>query len=141
MEIISSKTNINFLGLKKYAFLLSFLMLAGSVYVWVTTGDSKFGIDYQGGHEVVVKIAGAVSSEDIRVALKKGGLESPVVQAFEAESGEYSIRLGGEFSSEEVKTKILASLKEGFSEKVEILKTDFVGPTIGKELRKKALIA
>lgn len=150
IELISNKLNIDFLAKKYIAFIFSALMIAASAYIWFERGEAKFGIDYRGGHEIIVKAEQGISSPDIRRALSDGGVENPVVQAFEAESNEYSIRLGGMVDKEghEIKDEsrivreaVVAALSKAFPDKVEVIKTDFVGPTIGKELRKKALIA
>lgn len=141
MEIISSKTKFDFMGKKYIAFLLSLIVIVASFYEWFATGSEKFGIDYTGGHEVVVKIGGEADSEGIRKALKDGGIAAPIVQAFESEQGEYSIRVGGEEESAKVRQSIMSALKNQYSSEIEIIKTDFVGPTIGQELRRKALIA
>ena len=147
MELVPADLKVDFLGKAKFAFVLSAIMIAASAYIWFTTGDSKYGIDYQGGHEIVVKFnSDKVGSENIRKALNAKGVEGAIVQAFESVENEYSIRLGGgEFegsdSAATVRNLVTDSLKAEYGESFEILKTDFVGPTIGKELRKKALIA
>ncbi len=64
-----------------------------------------------------------------------------IVQSFELGSNEFSLRLGGAEDPKAVKEKVSTALKASYQDKFEILKTDFVGPTVGKELRRKALIA
>ncbi len=126
--------------MRYFAFLLSTLLIAGSVYLWVTTGESKFGIDYLGGHELVVRVDEGVTSADIRKQLSKEGID-PVVQAFEEAEGEYSIRLSSDKKTKEVRDLITNSLKGISKDTVEVIKADFVGPTIGEELKRNALIA
>ena len=149
MELISSKLNVDFLGKKYFAFFLSAIMIGLSVYTWIDIGDAKYGIDYKGGHEIIVKTEAGITSEGIRKALSDGGVENSVVQSFEAGSSEFAIRLGGQATEEgsgldeskKVRESITNALGSAFPGKVEIIKTDFVGPTIGKELCKKALVA
>ncbi|MCL4160665.1 UNVERIFIED_CONTAM: hypothetical protein GTU68_005708, partial [Idotea baltica] len=58
-----------------------------------------------------------------------------------SETQEFSIKLpGSEIGSGEVKSEISSVLNKNFKSVI-IQKTDFVGPTIGAELKKKALIA
>ena len=140
-ELISTNTNINFFKRSGLAFFFSFLIIAAGVYKWIETGDDKYGVDFKGGHEIIVAVDTALNSGKIRDALDKGGLNGAVVQSFESNAGQYSIRLSGDFqSSDEVKGKITSALKDSGS-KLEILATNFVGPTIGSELRKNAIIA
>ena len=55
IQLISSKLNIDFLGKKYFALVLSTCLIAASIYIWIDRGEAKFGIDYRGGHEIIVK--------------------------------------------------------------------------------------
>lgn len=145
MELVPKSVYIDFLGKRFYAFAFSLALIIGSIALWIKQGEDKFGIDFRGGFEVVVKINdSAVNSESLRRSLEGKGLESVTVQAFEIGSGDYSIRLpalaDGE-DSKAINSRIEESLKGDFDGKYTILKTDFVGPTIGQELRRKGMIA
>jgi preprotein translocase subunit SecF len=140
MELIPSNLQINFLGKRYIAFLFSSVLIAFSLYQWVQLGESKYGIDYLGGHEFVVKIEEQASSGDIRGLMEEAGIAA-VVQAFESQNSEYSLRLSGDESSDKVKADIAAALDLKYKGKYQILKADFVGPTIGAELKKNALVA
>jgi preprotein translocase subunit SecF len=167
MELVSSDTKIDFLGKRYIAFIVSAIMIAASAYVWVDRGDSKFGIDYSGGHRLVVRVPSTVDSEQIRDSLKSGEITGAIVQAFGSASNaisgenEFSLR----FTS--VSPKKLKELREAqtraerettsdadlsrraaekllqgtFDNKVQILSEEYVGPTIGAELQRKSLIA
>jgi preprotein translocase subunit SecF len=140
MELIKPGSTYDFLGKRRWCFLFSAILVATTAYLWVTTGDNKYGIDFTGGNEILVRIEGATSTDAVRVALEKGGVDSPHVQAFEAGTNEYSIRLGGS-DANAAREQVSSAIKAGFGEKFEVLQTDFVGPTIGSELKRKALIA
>ncbi len=141
MEILS-KTKIDFIGKRYIAYVLSLVVIAVSVYQWVTLGDQKYGLDYTGGLEIVVRINGAAGSEAIRKSLLATGLDNVVVQSFEPSTGEYSIRLGGVTSqADERKEGIEKALKDLYPEGVVILKTDYVGPAVGQELKRQAIWA
>jgi preprotein translocase subunit SecF len=143
MEIFSSKLNFDFMRMGKYAIVLSLLVIGASIYQWIILDDSaKYGVDYMGGYEILVKVSDDLGSEDLRAALRKSEFSDFVVQSFEAESKEYSIRLGAEgLDSATVRAEIDRALKQESSGEVEILATNYIGPTIGKELRRQALIA
>lgn len=145
-ELLRNDSNFDFFSKRWFAYVFSLILVGGSIALWIQKGNGKYGVDYKGGHELVVKIEGVIDSEKIRVALRSSGIENAVVQSFEAASGEYSIRLGG--SDDEsvdnaklVRESVDAALKKGFEGKYSILKTDYVGPTVGAELRRKGLIA
>ena len=150
MEIIPTKTNIDFLGKAPIAFLFSGLLLAASMYLWFSKGAEKYGIDYAGGHEIILSVGEGSSTGDIRAALKKGGISSAIVQSFEIGSNEYSIRLPAEVASDDgdesvsteaTKSGITEALKDNLGTTFEITATEYVGPTIGDELKAKAVTA
>jgi preprotein translocase subunit SecF len=139
VQLLSTATKIDFLGKRYIAFIFSALCVVASIYLWVSTGQGKFGIDYTGGHEIVVRTD--KHSDDIRKALESAGLSGATVQSFEFGSSEYSVRLSSNLSSKEVSQKIVEALKGKSEKPVEVLKQDYVGPTIGEELKNKAYIA
>lgn len=141
MEIIPTTTNIDFMGRRRLAYCFSLVLTLFTLWVWFDKGDAKYGIDFTGGHEIVVKVDGEVNSDAIRQALQAGGVEDALVQAFELSSKEYSIRIGDALESGAVTQKVKDSLEAKFQGKVDVRKTDFVGPTIGNELKRNAWLA
>ena len=147
-RIFTPKKTINFLSHSKVAAVFSTLLLIVSLAVWVVKKDDKYGIDYKGGYEIIVKFNGDdVNGQDIRNSLSKIGFDEAIVQAFN-NSNEFVLRL----SDREKNTEVLkSSLRDTFNENIfkgdkkkddfEILKIDYVGPTAGEELRTQALIA
>jgi len=140
MELIKPGSTYDFLGKRRWCFLFSAMLVVATAYIWFSSGETKYGIDFTGGNEILVRIDGATSTDAVRSALEKGGIEDPVVQSFEAGTDEYSIRLGGA-DANAAREQVASAVKAGFGEKFEILQTDFVGPIIGSELKRKALIA
>ncbi len=133
---------IDFLGKFPLAVIFSLLTMAGSIYLFISLGESKYGVDFTGGHEFLVRPGAPTNSDSVRSALAENGYENAVVQAFEKGSNQYLIRLGGnQGDSITLKEKISGVIKAKFSDASEILRQDFVGPTVGSELRKKAVIA
>lgn len=142
MELISPKLQFDFISKAKYAVTFSLISIAACFYLWFSMGQSKYGIDFKGGHELIVQVPGDATAATVRRALSNVGFESVVVQAFESSEGEYAVRLSGEQENASViRTQVTDALKEKFSGNVEILASDYVGPSIGLELQKKALTA
>ena len=141
MELIPTGTKIDFIGKSKYFFVLSLAMIVSAFYVWFSTGETKYGTDFSGGHEFLVSFTEPVDTEKIREALAREKLTEARVQAFQGAEREFSIRLGGATETQVVRTTVDKALQESFPGAYKIEKTDFVGPTVGKELRTSALIA
>ncbi|MGI6680396.1 MAG: protein translocase subunit SecF [Bdellovibrionota bacterium] len=147
-RIFVPKKTIDFLSHSKVAMFFSTLLLVVSLAVWFARGDDKYGIDYRGGYEIIVKFDDdAVASQDVRDALDEAHFENAVVQAFD-NSNEFLLKLSNEEKDTE---KIKNLLRDSFNKNIfkgdkkkdsfEILKIDYVGPTAGKELRRQAQIA
>lgn len=140
-ELIKTNSKINFMGMRHICVVLSLLALAASVYVFVQKGEAKYGTDFSGGHEFLVTFAGDYDVEKIRAGLAAQSLSEVRVQAFQGTTAEYSIRLGETGAAEEVRGKVEGALKAAFGDAATIQKTDYVGPTVGKELRTSAMLA
>ena len=151
MEWIPHDLKIDFLGKAWIAFFISAASIVWAFYLWFHLGDTKYGVDFRGGYELVVKVGGESNSEKIRAALETKGIGGAIVQAFQGtDQGEYVIRIGAEehlgentpvaTDSAAVPRKVQEVLKADFGEVV-MLKTDFVGPAVGAELRQNGLIA
>jgi preprotein translocase SecF subunit len=155
MKIIQKTTNFNFMGMAIWAYLFSGLLVAGSFYLWFAKGESKYGIDYAGGYEMIVAAPGDDVAPKLRDLLEKAGIAEAMVQSFEAGSKEYAVRIpispeqrSKDLKAEEiaketarVKQVVVDSLATGFGSEAEIKATDYVGPTISEELKGKAFTA
>ncbi len=119
---------------------VSFLVLAMTFYLWVSQGDTKYGVDFKGGTELIVKFNEAVSAEDVRKAFSNVGLNEVAVQQFQGQN-QFSIKLAQDQSGEAEKEKLKQILQSVKPSGFELLKEDFVGPIIGEQIRKDALLA
>lgn len=113
-------------------FILTGIVLAASIGALAIFG-LNFGTDFTGGALVEVRYsAEKPSGETLQAALTKAGLESVTVRG--AENDSYIIRAAP--LTQEARTNLPGALAGGTIEKL----TD-IGPTVGAELRTKALIA
>lgn len=142
MEFFAKTPSFDFLGKQRFFIVVSMLCVVLSVGYWVAIGEARYGVDFSGGHEIVVQMKDGVTSEDLRRVLDSGGIRDVSVQSFEAGSHEYSFRFQSDRDSGAIRELITSLLRNGFPDRfVEIVKTDFVGPAVGAELQRKGLIA
>ena len=94
MELIKSGTNIDFIGKRLFAYLISTILIVISVGALVLRGGPNYGIDFAGGSLIQVKFAKEVNIEEIGEALNAVGLSDAVVQNFTGgEENEFIIRV------------------------------------------------
>jgi preprotein translocase subunit SecF len=138
-----AKRQIDFLGQRHIAIFCSLLLVAFSVYQWISKGSAKYGIDFVGGIEVVVRVLEDKSAQDLTTIVAASGLNSVSVQSFEFLSKEFSIKVGEQegLDHKAVADKIKSSFEAALPGKYEILKMDSVGAVISSEVQKSALIA
>lgn len=96
LEIIK-KTNINFIGHRKAAFIVSGLLIVVGISYLAIRGGPNYGIDFTGGTLLQLHFDNPISTDEIRHTLSKIGLAKAVIQRFGAEN-EFIIQLKGGLS-------------------------------------------
>jgi preprotein translocase subunit SecF len=140
-ELIKSSISIDFMSKRFICALISAVMFSASVYLFISQGDSKYGTDFSGGHEFLVSFTGDQDSDLIRKGLSGQGIEDARVQRFQGAKNEYSVRLNEVGDIATIRSRVENALKAAFGDAARIEKTDYVGPTVGAELRRSALLA
>ena len=144
MEFVKPGTKIDFLGIRRSAFLLSGLLIGASIISVIIHGGLNYGIDFAGGTLVQVKFSEPTQVETIKENLASIGLDRSLVQRFgERGENEYLIRVEKSVSDlEGLSGQIEGALQEAYGKYgVEIRRTEMVGPKVGKDLRKKGILA
>ena len=131
------KTNIDFIGKRWIAYVLSTVVLVVGMSAFFTKGEKAYGIDFTGGQLQEYSFARPVKVEDVRKILYDMGIKDATIQLVGEDKKEVLVK-----TSEDVAT----SLKNEFDEKFtgnrsDILRVEKVGPSIGKHLRKSARLA
>ena len=144
MELIKPDININFVGHIKGALIFSLILIGISFISLVIKGGPRYGIDFEGGTLVQVKFFEKVDISEVRIALDDLTFEGLSVQEFgEKEANEYLITMTkttGELEGLSENVKITLNNKFG-RESLEVRRVEMVGPKVGKDLRKKGMLA
>jgi preprotein translocase SecF subunit len=134
------KTNIDFLGKRKMWYIVSTIMVLFGMFSVVIKGIN-YGIDFQGGTELVLAFQQKINIGEIRVALTKVGLGTSEIKSYGADNY-VLIRTSEQAEGTGVADKIKNAMQVSFPDKkFEVVKEDKIGPKIGKELRGDALLA
>jgi preprotein translocase subunit SecF len=143
MQLIKPDINIDFVGRRKLAILVSVCLIVIGLASLVIKGGPDYGIDFAGGTLVQVKFEAATTSAKIKDALSGMELGGLVVQTFGDEANEFLIR--AQATSDELKglgSQVGKTLDSVYGEgKSEIRRVEMVGPQVGKDLREKGFKA
>jgi len=134
-----AKTNIDFLGARKIALLISLAAVVCSVGLFVVKGEENLGIDFRGGDLLVFGTDEPVEEITVREKLEPSGYGDAFVQVQQTQEGNevVSLRLPSG-AAEEIEPILAASFEE---QGYEMLQTDRIGASFGQELVGKALWA
>lgn len=126
---------MEFIGKRKIWYALSLIVILIAVISLFVQG-LNFGIDFQGGTLLQLKFEQAgVTGTEIREALKEFGLEKSALQKSEDSYILKTPELG-----QEKQGQVLKALENKIG-KFDLLRSENVGPVIGKELRRVGLLA
>ena len=134
LNLVPSK-KIDFLGKRHLAAGLSILLIVGSVAVFAIRGEKNLGIDFRGGDLVILDTAQPLSISEARSAIK----DSAVVIQYEREGTRELLTLRGPQGSS---ANLVQELQTAYPDKgISVIGQDTVGPQIGMEFAKSAMLA
>src|SRR5207302_5818306 len=143
LEILG-KTSIDFMGLRRYSFAVSgVLVLVGLLaLVQIWRGAANLGIDFSGGTAVQLKFDQPIPIEQARQARSRRGFGEVEIQDI-TQGNKLLIRVKAQTTIEEkVAETVLESFKKDFPSNPFVVDSIYeLGPTIGEKLEKDALIA
>jgi len=143
IEIVK-KTNVNFIGLRKKAFVLSFVLVGLGLlaFVMVLLGKANESVDFTGGTALHIRFSVQVPIHDLRTALLQGGISDVEIQEVTGTRDFFIKTKLSDVGQEKIQDKVSKILSVSFKDnKFEILSANMVGPSVGKELKKDAVIA
>jgi preprotein translocase subunit SecF len=143
LELLKN-TNIDFIGFRKKAFIISAIMIILGIFafVMVILGKANLSVDFTGGTTLQVRFVDQVDIGTMRKVLTDGGISDVQIQEVSGTKDFF------------IKTKLIDTEKETIQNKVasifgvqlpgkkfEVLGSNMVGPGVGKELKNYAIIA
>lgn len=141
MQIIKSETQFDFVRLMKPAVLLSIAAIVIGIVSLVWHGGPNYGIDFAGGTLIQIKFQNETPAEKIRAAFKTIGFEGSIIQNYGP--NEVMVRTA-EIGSDTkgLTTRVDEALGTAFGKgSYEVRRIEMVGPKVGKDLTRKALLA
>ncbi len=142
-SFIKHNTNIDFVGKRKFAYIISIIfILVGFGYMGLQ-GGAKLGIDFAGGVIVQVKFANPVDDNTLKNSLDIPELPGISTQRFGDGGRDYLLRFSTlDANGLELRNNVEKALAKAFPDnKVSIERLEQVGPKVGADLTNKALEA
>ena len=142
--LVPHDTKIDFFGHRFYAFMASMIIIGGSLLCLSIKG-LNFGIDFTGGTLIEIAVPVDPDLGALREDLKGLQLGEVPIQEFGAKRS-LMIRLAQQGGGPDVQKaaieKVLGELDKTFGAgKVDYRRIEFVGPQVGKELKRDGALA
>lgn len=141
-------TNFDFCRHRYTAITLSVILIISGIISMVVRGGLNLGVDFKGGVLLEVSFQKMPEIDEVRSALKTINLDDSVIQKVHGRNDliirvkEENVTKENNSIYEEVKQKIGMVLEEKFGkDSFRFDRVEYVGPTVGKDLREKALLA
>lgn len=142
---ILGKTNIDFIGFRKYAFMLSGIFIALGIFalIQLATGQANLGIDFSGGTAVQLKFEKPLQMDKARHALEVYGFKDSELQHFtEGNKLLIQVKKSTTIPLGKVADKIVEVFTKEFKDNKFVVESSTeIGPKVGKNLQHDALIA
>lgn len=134
------KTHIDFMGKRRRWYLVSLAVIAVGMLSLATKGIG-YGIDFLGGTELIVQFQTAPEVGEVRAMMERAGFATTEIKTF-GEANRIVIRTESQGEGTIVGDQIRAALTSTFPDNpTKILEEQKIGPKIGAELRKGAILA
>lgn len=134
MKLLHDK-RFEFMAFRRVAIGISLAMIVASFFLIAFKG-LNLGIDYTGGTLLQVEFPAAASVQEVREALAAVGQEQAVIQAYSERGMIIRLKAGEETIGQQSRD----ALRQKFGE-IQVLRLEKVGPVVGKELTRGALVA
>lgn len=145
IRLVPEDTNLNFIGLRFIAYVLSAALVLGSIGLTVQKG-LNFGIDFTGGTVVEVRTPEVPDLAALRTLLNDLDLGAISIQEFGAPE-DLLIRLPQQDGGAEIQQMAIEDVRQALNDayaavgEVDYRRVEYVGPQVGEELKQQGLLA
>jgi len=141
LRLIPSSTNIDFLSIKKFAFLFSILIISGT-FISLFLNNLNYGIDFKGGILLEVRAKNVEKSNinELRQKVLTLNAGEISIQNFGKE-GDFLIRIQKQDGDQKQQIAMIEKVQDLINSDYSIRRSEFVGPTVGDELKTAGIYA
>jgi len=138
-HLVPANTRIDFMRFHKPAFLLSVIMVVGSLVLLFTKG-LNYGIDFAGGITMEVQQEQPVDLAALRTQLDGLNVGEITLQTF-GTPNDVLIRIPQQAGGDKATQEAVAKIKQSLGDRWQYRRTETVGPKVGEELKSSAVWA
>ena len=141
LRLIPSNTNIDFLSIKKFAYLFSILIISGT-FISLFFNNLNYGIDFKGGILLEVRAKNVQKSNinELRQKVLTLNAGEISIQNFGKE-GDFLIRIQKQDGDQKQQIVMIEKVQTLINRDYSIRRSEFVGPTVGDELKAAGIYA
>jgi preprotein translocase SecF subunit len=139
LRIFSSRPNFNIVPRRKVAYVLSLGAIVGSLIALFALG-LNLGIDFRGGSLIEVRYPTQPNITELRSKVDALNLGEVTIQEF-GEPTDVLVRVQRQGDAVEDQTGAVQKVKAALGADADIRRTEFIGPTVGEELKEAGAIA
>ncbi len=146
----ASKRRFDFMKFGNMVSSVGFVIILTVIGLAATKGFN-WAVDFAGGTEMEVRYGEKIEVSELRDALEKSGVDDPSLQAVGSDGKHFLVRFEGSniqgADGADAKASAQANsirdnvIKMTESKKPDVLRVEYVGPAIGKELRKQGILS
>jgi preprotein translocase subunit SecF len=137
LRLIPERPNLKVMNKRKIALTFSSTLVLLSIILSIVPG-LNFGIDFRGGTVVEIRTQGPADMAELRAKMASLDLGDVALQRFGADT-DVLIRI--EKQGTEDQSVAIKKVQEALGAGVEYRRTEFVGPTVGEELKEAGFLA
>jgi len=147
MEFFKQKTQINFLGIRRWTYALSLVLIIAS-FASIAIRGINWGLDFTGGYAIQISYQAMPNLNQVRYDLKRVGIEHVDVVTF-GSPRDLRITLAPEHGSQEVvasdnnttQEQLAKTVQTALGSQAQITQVSYTGPQVGAELAQSGLLA
>lgn len=142
LKLVPSETHIDFIGFRKFAYMVSLVIVLGSLALLFTRG-LNLGIDFTGGTLIEVRVDETPDLQALRSTLNDLDFGAISIQEF-GEPLDLLIRMPQQDGGADVQNAAIDTVKAALAENFDAIdyrRVEYVGPQVGDELKKAGLLA
>ena len=140
LKIVPENTAVDFQSRNKFAAIFSAILILGAIGLFIIQG-LNLGIDFKGGILLEARTSQAQADVSaLRRDLGNLGLGEVSIQSFGSEQ-DVLIRVQRQEGDESAQIAALSQITATLGADYDVRRTEFVGPTVGAELKEKGILA